>query len=197
MHRSIAAALALIAVTGVAACNRSGGEAEKSASVEAPTPAPMQTPARKEGLWKHTMTSDGGAANTVRICTNAETEKKVAWWGGGMSQGACTENTANRGADGAWTFKSVCKGGTAGDSITEGRMTGDFSTRYEVTGSTTTQGSAIPQANGTHTISMTAEWEGPCPEGWIPGDVEVAGGTRMNTLAFDEIRKQIEAQTGQ
>jgi hypothetical protein len=38
----------------------------------------------------------------------------------------------------------------------------------------------MPQANGTHKIAVEATWEGPCPGGMKPGDMEMPGGMRIN-----------------
>ena len=183
-----------LATAGLAGCgDRDAKDPDESAAIVA---APPATPARKAGLWKQTMSSGGTTPVELRVCTDAQMEKKMSWWGGGMAQGACTENTASKGPDGVWRFKSVCKAGTAGNSVTEGTMTGDFQTRYEIKGKTSTMGAATPGANGVHDVSVVAEWQGPCPADWMPGDTEMPGGMRMNTLAFEQIQKEIEAQQG-
>ena len=184
---------AALAATTLSGCGEKEADFDNAESTI--VAAPLATPARKPGLWKQTISS-GGSTMALRVCTDPEVEKKIAWWGGGQAQGACVENTATQGPDGVWRFKSVCKAGTAGNSVTEGTMSGDFSSRYEVKGTTTTVGASTPAANGVHEINVVAEWQGPCPADWTPGDTEMPGGMRMNTLAFEQIQKEIEAQQG-
>jgi hypothetical protein len=44
-----------------------------------------------------------------------------------------------------------------------------------------TTGSASPAANGEHKMTMQGRWVGPCPAGWVGGDMMV-NGMKMNIL---------------
>jgi len=32
-------------------------------------------------------------------------------------------------------------------------------------------------------VTIAARWAGPCPADWLPGDIELPGGTRVNYVA--------------
>lgn len=193
--RAMTIGFAALAAAALVGCNKGKDQAVQDETGPEITPraaeqAPLETPARKAGLWEQTVSSNGGA-QTIRICTDAATERQMAWWGGTITQGACTENTATRGADGAWSFRSVCDMGSAGQQTTTGAITGDFESRYEIKAQSTTTGSVMPGGNGTHPMTITAAYKGACPEGWLPGDMEMPGGMRMNMVAGKALLEQI------
>jgi hypothetical protein len=197
MRRTIlvcgAAALAL------AACSKAGdkqaangapaaGEAGKPAAANAGGGlASVDTPTRKVGLWEQTMTSER-MHQTLRMCVDAATEQKAKWWRSEGPRGAagvdCPEQSVSRTLTGGWKIHSVCKIDEM-TVATDGTASGDFGSAYHVELTSVTTGSSMPQANGTHKMSMDGVWKGPCPAGWTGGDVELAGGMRMNVLNPD------------
>ena len=51
-----------------------------------------------------------------------------------------------------------------------------------ITGESSTVGAEAPQMNGTRAVNIEAVWQGACPEGFRPGDLELPGGMRVNLL---------------
>lgn len=138
-------------------------------------------PARKSGLWEHTLQTMG-VAQTSRLCIDAATDKDAALWGQqAAGDSGCQQNSFTP-AGGGYSFVSVCPDGQGGTVTTRGTLTGDFASSYKMEAVTQTTGSSMPQANGEMKMTMTAAWKGPCPEGMKPGDVQVAlpGGGTVN-----------------
>ncbi|MFN3513586.1 MAG: DUF3617 domain-containing protein [Phenylobacterium sp.] len=180
---------ALICAAAGLALSACGQREDKAAATgeapaaQAPAAAAQagQPPARKAGLWRQTI-SMGDFTQSTRICLDAATEEQVSLWGGQESAEMCSQNEASRAADGSWRFSSVCDMGTGGRTTTTGVARGDFSTRYTVEADSVTEGAAAPQMNGARKMTVEAVWEGPCPEGFRPGDIELPGNVRMNLL---------------
>jgi hypothetical protein len=147
------------------------------AAAKAPA-APVGPPKRKPGLWVQTVSSQG-TSQTSRICLDAATEAKMSVWGQQMGEGMCSKNVITPTA-GGWTFESVCSMGGAGAISTSGKATGDFNSKYVLKAVSTTTGSSMAQANGTHEMEVTGAWEGPCPAGMRPGDMTLPGGMTIN-----------------
>lgn len=179
------AALALSAsALTLAACHKTD-EGEQKTAVEAAKPTVVETPQRKAGLWKQTMSIEGTAIKQVAsLCLDNQSDKKIAWWAQQGVRGGCAKNDVHRQPDGSWKFTSSCQmaGGITMDS--EGVATGDFASKYEVKATTTTSGAPMAQMNGTRTIVIDAEWTGPCPSDMKPGDMELPDGRRMNMMAM-------------
>jgi hypothetical protein len=160
------------------------GEADEAAAVQAA--APGARPARKAGLWEHSMQTMG-VTQTSRLCIDSETDKNVALWGQQASaESGCEQNSFTPTA-GGYAFASVCPDGQGGKVTSRGTITGDFTSAYRMEATTTTTGSSIPQANGEMKMVMTAAWKGPCPEGMKPGDIQIsipgAGTVNLNDMA--------------
>jgi len=147
------------------------------AAAKAPA-GPMTPPKRKAGLWAQTMVAQG-MTQTTKFCTDAAVEAKMSVWGQQMGQDMCAKNLITPAA-GGWSFESECDMGQGGKVATKGSATGDFNSRYVIKATSVTTGSAMPQANGTHEMQMTAAWEGPCPAGMKPGDMQLPGGMTVN-----------------
>ena len=168
------------------ACNKPAGE--KAASAEgaakpaaaATASAPAAMPTRKEGLWKQTV-STAGMKQVSSICIDKAVESKLQVWGGGMAKSVCQE-TAITPAAGGWSFSSTCDMGTGGKTTSHGTVTGDFNSAYSVESESTTEGAAAPQMNGPHKMSLTAEYQGPCPADMKPGDMTLGNGMKINML---------------
>lgn len=172
-------AVAALALAGCQKKDEAGraGDAAPAATAEA-TPA-TAPPQRKPGLWSHAIQSAGMTQN-MKICLDEDTEAKMTVWGQAASKEMCAKQTFTRTA-GGWSFSSECDMGEGGKVVSTGSATGDFNSSYVVKASSTTTGASMPQANGTHDMTLTAKWEGPCPAGMKGGDVKVQipGGPEM------------------
>ena len=169
-------AMVLFAVS-LSACGKkeaADGGTTASEPAAAPAATTVTAPKRKAGLWKQTMAVEGQPSMVSKICTDEAFEQKASVFANNAMPGACSESSVTPAA-GGWSFRSVCDMGSGGKTVSEGSATGDFASRYEVKATTTTSGAAVPQMNRTATMSILAEWEGPCPAGWASGDMEVAG----------------------
>ena len=184
------AAIALLGAFALSACgNRddtatTGKTAEVATNAPASPAGPTVMPRRKPGLWSHTVAT-GGATQAMKVCLDSDTDAKMSIWGQATSKDMCAKNAVSPIA-GGWRFESECDlGGAAGKSTTWGTVRGDLSSSYVVEASSTTTGASMAQANGTHDMTLTARWEGPCPASMNGGDVQLPGGMTINmeTLA--------------
>ncbi len=191
MRRLSTTAALGIAVLALVACNRNGDEAPPQGA-EAPGPAEAGAPAgeqaaaptpprRKPGLWEQRVSTEG-MVQVSRICIDEALEQRLSWWGQQATNEGCEKNLVTRRADGGWQFSSVCNMGSGGKTTTSGVATGDFDTRYVVQAQSSTVDAEAPQMNGTREINIESAWQGACPEGFRPGDMELPGGIRLNLL---------------
>jgi hypothetical protein len=182
MKRAIGiSAVALLALT---ACQKktetaATGAAAPAAATAPQAPAgPLKPPPRKPGLWAQTV-SMAQMTQTTKICLDADTDRKMAWWGSQAAKSTCPEQSITQRLGGGWDFHSVCKS-EAGTTVSSGTASGDFNSHYRVDMTSTTTGGPMPQANGEHKIAIEATWQGPCPAGMKAGDMEMPGGMRIN-----------------
>lgn len=141
--------------------------------------APVRGPTLRAGLWQVTTSIEGvGAAPATRMCVDAGMQAEMAVIG--QSDPRCQATRMQRTADG-WSFASRCDMGSAGQTEAEGVATGDFQSRYETRVTTRTSGAEVPHMNREMRMTSVAVWQGPCPDGWRPGDVETPVG-RMNMV---------------
>ncbi len=189
MHRlSMTAALGLSCLV-LAGCNRNeaGSDAEAPAPVagaETPLTGPSGAPTpptRRAGLWEQRLSTEG-MVQVTRICIDDALDARLSWWSQQATHEACEKNLVSRRTDGNWQFSSVCDMGTGGKTTSSGVASGDFASRYVITGESSTVGAAAPQMNGIRSVNIEAVWQGPCPEGFRPGDMELPGGMRVNLL---------------
>lgn len=184
--------LCMIAVAGLGlgGCNRKNDEtAPKAAAAgQAAAPAVASAPAavsapprRKPGLWRQTV-STAGMTQSSRICLDEAAEQKLSAFGEQATRGMCEKNEVSRRPDGTYAFTSVCDMGQGGKTTTTGVASGDFDVRYKVEAESTTTAASAPQMNGAHKMTLEAEWLGPCPAGFKPGDIELPGGMKINAL---------------
>lgn len=165
----------------LAACE---GETPES-KTKAAAPAVVETPKRKPGLWKQTMTiEDIGASQVANICLDPDTDSKLSWWAQQGVRGGCAKNEVAKQPDGSWAFSSACELVGGVNMTTEGNAVGDFQESYTVTARTTTTGAPMAQMNGTRTTIIEASWVGPCPAGMKPGEMELPDGRRVDMLAM-------------
>lgn len=181
----ILTALALLALAGVAACDGKSS----SDKPQAKAAAPVETPRRKPGLWKQTvLIEDMNALQSVSLCLDAESDLALSWWSQqGFRQG-CSRNEVKRQPDGSWRFSAFCEAGGV-QTTSQGSAVGDFSRKYQLKSEVTTVNSPVPQMNGTRQITIDAEWQGECPRGMNPGDLDLPDGQRVNLLELGGARK--------
>ncbi|MDP1616118.1 DUF3617 family protein [Phenylobacterium sp.] len=180
-----------LAVLALTACNRNGDGAQEPASEAAGPAEPGSAasdqatapaaPQRKPGLWEQRVSTEG-MVQVSRICIDEALEQRLGWWGQQATTEGCEKNLVTRRADGGWQFSSVCDMGSGGKTTTSGVATGDFDTRYVVKAQSSTVGAEAPQMNGTREVNIESAWQGACPEGFRPGDMELPGGIRLNLL---------------
>jgi hypothetical protein len=174
------AGLAILAVAGVslAACDKKPAAA--SAATEAAEP---DMPVRKPGLWKQTLLVGGDPfVQDVKLCLDAEAEKKVSWWGKKGLRADCVEDEIVQQPDGSWRFSSVCVGQDHVKTTTRGSTVGDFQRRYQINAEMTISNPADPRQSGTRSMTLDAEWLGPCPSGMKPGQLDYPSGESVNLL---------------
>jgi hypothetical protein len=176
MRRLVMFGLGLMAARALAGCQK---KTETAATHETAPPkvaaapaAPIGPPKRKPGLWAQTISSQG-VHQISKICLDAATDAKMTAWGQAIGQGACSKNVVTP-IPGGWRFEAVCPLGAGGTSTTTGEAIGDFNSKYVIKAKTVTTGSSMPQANGEHAMEMTATWNGPCPAGVRPGDIQMS-----------------------
>jgi hypothetical protein len=167
-----------LALLALGACGKKTDTAATgtATATTASTPAPSTPPTRKAGLWTQTVTT-GQMKQAVKMCLDATTEQKMKWWGSnapGKSTN-CEQESITPHLGGGWDFHSVCKMGESGTVTSDGTARGDFGSHYMVEVNSVTAGSPMAQANGTHKITIEANWDGPCPAGMTGGDMEVNG----------------------
>ena len=185
MKRAIG--VAAVALLALAACQKktetaaTGTATTATATAAAPaTPAgPMTPPPRKPGLWTQTV-SMAQMQQTTKLCLDEATDKQMAWWGSQAAKSTCPEQTITQHMGGGWDFHSVCKSAAGGTTTSSGTATGDFGSHYKVEATSTTTGGPMPEANGEHKVAIEATWQGPCPAGMKPGDMELPGGMKIN-----------------
>lgn len=185
--RSLTASAALAAALSLAACQPAADGTETSADAEAAPDAAVDASASsdvvearvREGLWQTSMSADGSPALVTRMCMDGRMSALDA----GQANQAQTEDcaqTTTRTADG-FDFTSRCELGGGGVTETRGSLTGDFQSAYRMEASVSTTGAANAAMNHSGTVVTEATYQGACPEGWRPGDVEIPGlGARIN-----------------
>jgi hypothetical protein len=200
MRRIVVVSLGLVAAASLAACSKKPSVPDKPNSpkpvVEATAPdKPMASaamPHRKPGLWSQTMATRG-MTQTSKICIGADTDTKMSAWGQAMGKSACSKNDFHPTATG-WAFTSECDMGEAGHISSKGEATGDFNGGYTMKVTSVTTGSSMPQANGSHDMTLQAKYEGACPADMRPGDITMnmpgmKGGMKINVEQMAAMRK--------
>lgn len=194
MRHTFTTVIAAAAVLAVGACGKS--EADKSgetAAAPVATPAATAMPRLRGGLWKLTMVD--GPPGDNRMCIDEALQEKMSVIGGQTTLGTCIENTVRPKPGGGYLFHSVCAVPMAGGgtSTSDGEVTGDFQNNYSTRVTVTTSGSSMASMNGSHTVQSSATYLGPCPEGMKSGDLEMAGGMRVNVAELAEASAKMQA----
>ena len=187
MRLTTALTITTLSLAALGACSKKD-EAAKAPAPAAQSAADAATsavassggmPVRKPGLWEHTV-STAGATQTTRLCLDAATDAQLSIMGSQAGKDICSDQHMSRGLDGSYSFRSVCDLGEGGKMTSTGTIKGDFNSSYVVESTSSTAGAAMPQMNGAHSMRLTAVWKGPCPAGFVPGDMELPGGQKMN-----------------
>ncbi|MDP3855284.1 DUF3617 family protein [Phenylobacterium sp.] len=182
--------LALTMTAAVLVLGACGRKEDKAAEAAKPAPAALAkasvgvggVPQRKAGVWKQTVTM-GEFVQKSRICLDQASEAKLSAFGGQAARDRCPQMNITPKAGGGWSFTSVCDVGAGGTTTTKGEITGDFNSKYRMEAQVSTEGAGAPQMNGARTMVMEAVWEGVCPAGFAPGEMELTTGQRINLLA--------------
>ncbi|HET9159967.1 MAG TPA: DUF3617 family protein, partial [Caulobacteraceae bacterium] len=135
----------------------------------------------RAGLWQEAVSAEG-MKRVMKICMDQAFVDQSKWVASNLMAKGCTSSTSP--IAGGWAFKSECDMGSGGRIATEGQATGDFTSHYVVKSSSTTSGAALAQMNRTSSAEVTLDYQGPCPQGWAGGDVEMPGVGRISTGAM-------------
>jgi hypothetical protein len=180
---TIFTALTLLSLGGLAACDG------KPPTDKARNAAPVETPRRKPGLWKQTvLVEDLNALQSVNLCLDAASDVALSWWSQQGFRQNCSRNEIKRQPDGSWRFSAVCEAGGV-RTTSQGSAVGDFNRKYQLRSDVTTVNSPVAQMNGTRKIAIDAEWQGECPRGMNPGDMDLPDGRRVNLLELSGVNR--------
>jgi hypothetical protein len=143
----------------------------------APTLA-AELPSRKPGLWeiKIGIENRNAAGPTMRQCIDAATDQAMQSNAGPIAQQTCAKRDVQRTANGI-TIDSTCT--VAGKTATSHAVVvGSFDSGYAMT--VTSQGDGLP--GGGTTMTVSAQWLGPCAADQKPGDMIMSNGMKMNII---------------
>ena len=180
MRRAIVIGTAMLALAACQKKAEEGAPAAEKVGKPATAAASAGLGMRKAGLWSQAIKSDAGS-QTMKMCLDAVTLEEAQFAGQQMSKETCSEHSFAPAPSG-WSFKSVCDAGPGGTMSTTGTATGNGE-GYKMEMTIVTTGATMPQANGTQQMTVEARWEGPCPAGMKPGDIDLPGGMRINAQA--------------
>lgn len=129
-------------------------------------------PARKAGLWEITIA--GPHSIKLRQCSDAASDQAMAQAGIGPA-GECPKRDVQKSGS-AIIIDSLCKspGKTTASHIV---ITGSLESKY-----TMTMTSQAPGVSVGTSLTMYAEWLGPCQADQRPGDVIMSDGRKVNLL---------------
>jgi hypothetical protein len=190
MRRVILTTLGLLALAG---CQRSEEKAASAEGAASPAAQPSELGMRKAGLWTQTVSVAGLASTSMKMCLDAADLKDAQLTGPEMSRDRCSKNAVTP-APGGWTFESVCDAGDGGTMTLKGTAKGNGD-GYTMELTSTTTGAARPEANVTTKTTVVAKWEGPCPAGMSPGDMQV-GGMTINAGSMKALQEQVGKAAG-
>jgi hypothetical protein len=144
--------------------------------------APPEMPPRKVGLWeiKMTMEGTGMPPQTSHQCIDAETDKLMNTFGGGMRQQMCSQQEVKRMGSGIVISSTCNMGGMTMTSV--GVVTGDFDSAYTVKVTTKRQGGPSKAGPAETKMQLDAKWAGACKADQKPGDMIMPGGVKVNIL---------------
>lgn len=178
VSRTTGLAVILAVGMGLAACDRT-----PAATSENPDAATPDRPVRKPGLWKQTLLVAGAPyVQDARLCLDAESEKVVSWWGKKGLRRDCVEDAVVQKPDGSWRFSSVCVSEDHIKTTTLGTAVGDFQRRYQLAADLTISDPTNAARSGTRSVTLDAEWLGPCPADMKPGQLSYPDGQTINLM---------------
>jgi Protein of unknown function (DUF3617) len=143
-----------------------------------------ELPSRKAGLWeiKTTFENRNGAGLTVQQCIDASTDQMMQSSAGPLAQAACSKRDMQKSGN-TITIDSVCK--LSGKTATSHAViTGSFDSAYTMM--VTSESDALP--GGKLTMTIAANWLGPCRDDQKPGDIIMGNGLKMNILEMQKRR---------
>src|SRR5258708_22435265 len=181
-----AAYLFPVAALALAACQKPPGGSASATAQSATAPASTGAiPHRRAGLWEQTMSENGKpiGMGSMQMCVDAAMEAKTSVFSHQAQSHAasrCSATQASRGPDGSYSFSTTCSLPGGATMSTKGTASGDFNTGYQVHTETDTSGAGYAALNGHRVMEITGKWLGPCPAGMAGGDVQFAGGIRVN-----------------
>jgi hypothetical protein len=207
MRTAMAAGLTTLAIIGgltaigLAACNKTPAGAPASGQAAAPAapsaPSANLLPQRKPGLWSQqiAVADSAHAMPAMQVCLDAASDAKLSMMGSQMSHKNCQTGQLTHNLDGSWAVSSSCDFGPGGKVVSNGVITGDFNNSYQVQLTSTTTGAAYAGANGEHKMTITSTYQGPCPAGWVGGDMMI-NGMKMNMLKAESGAKAMAGAAG-
>jgi hypothetical protein len=178
--RNASLAASCVTLIALTACQRPATQGPQT--VRAPvTPtaldAAIGTP-RAPGLWEQRV-SDGSVVQVSRVCLDTATDRQAALSGRSLNEAQCSAHSVTRAADG-WHVATACDMGSAGQVTTTGLATGDFAHHYQIRFESETHGASAGQPNGRRRLVVEATWQGPCPAGMAPGQMDLSDGRRVS-----------------
>lgn len=122
------------------------------------TAAAADFPTRKPGIWETTMSMNGGAPFTNRMCFTPEVEKKVQE----TTAASCSRYEVRR-EGAAWIIDSTCE---VGSKVTSGRVvtTGNFTSRIHAEVASESEGKKTA-------MTLDATWLRACGPNDKPGAI--------------------------
>jgi len=148
-------------------------------SVCASSAAAQDLPIRRAGLWEITITKDGIPPQVMQQCTDAETDKLMNAFSGGMGAELCSKQQIRK-VGGTLVIDATCKIGPM-TSVSQSVVSGNFNSNYTVKVTSKIEGvPAAVQSMAGGVTTIQARWVGACTAGQKPGDIVMPGGKTMN-----------------
>jgi hypothetical protein len=119
---------------------------------------------------------------TNRVCLDDNASAQLASQSGNPPGSTCAAPVADKAADGSIKITATCDLQGGGKLTSTSTETGDLQSAYTTVVELTVTGSPTASTNGTMKRSVSSKLAGPCPQGWQPGDVEMANGQKLNLL---------------
>ena len=131
-----------------------------------------ELPARKAGLWEITIA--GPHSIKVRQCSDATSDQAMAQAGIGLPADCAKRDVQASGS--TITIESVCR--SAGRTTTSHIViTGSLESKYTMIMTSQAPGKSVGAS-----MTLYAEWLGPCRPDQRPGDVIMPDGSKVNVL---------------
>ncbi len=137
-----------------------------------------ELPSRKPGLWKvkTSVVNSNAPTRVIKQCIDAATDQMLQSSAGAFSAEACPKRAVSRSSDGM-TIDSTCTVGGK-PATAHAVVTGSFDDAYTMT--VTSKAEEFP--GGQLTMTIEAEWLGPCAADQKSGDLIMDNGAKINIL---------------